>query len=115
MRTVRESEYLCVLCLDEPGVGNACHKYEIVLTENRNQVAGVVNFQDGPIQESGVNGVQNEDLLAVVIDRLQGFQSGNFACRENAIALMKIQEALMRLEKRTVDRKGRGVEGKGIA
>ena len=30
-------------------------------------------FQNGPIKENGVNGCQNEDLIAVVIDRLQQF------------------------------------------
>lgn len=114
METVRESEYTNVLVLDEPGAGNACHNYEIVLAENRNEVACEINFQNGPIQEKGINGVQNEDLLAVCIHRLQGFQSGDFSCRENAIALTKIQEALMWLEKRTADRKTRGVEGKSI-
>jgi len=114
VNVVRETEYTKVMVLDEPGQGNACHKYEIVLSENRNIIACEVNFQNGAIQEHGVNGVQNEDLLAVVIHRLQGFQSGKFSCRENAIALTKIQEALMWLEKRTSDRKSRGVEGKNV-
>jgi hypothetical protein len=114
MRRIRNAEYTNVIVLDEAGQGNANHKYEVVLTENRNVVACAVNFQNGPIQENGVNGVQNEDLLAIVIHRLQGFQSGNFACRENAIALTKIQEALMWLEKRTADRKARGIEGKNV-
>jgi hypothetical protein len=70
-----------------------------------------VRFQDGPIQETGVNGISNEALLAIVEDRLAGFQSGQYACRENAIALTKIQEAMMWLHKRTRDRAARGVEG----
>jgi len=114
MRTVRTAEYLNVLCLDEPGAGNACHKYEIVLAENRNQIAGVVNFQNGPIQESGVNGIQNEDLLAIVIDRLQGFQSGQYACERNEKALTSCLDALKNLEERTAERKARNVEGKNI-
>jgi len=75
---------------------------------------GFVEFQKGPIGESGVNGCQNEDLLAIVIDRLQYFQNGHYACRENALALTKIQEALHWLEARTKDRVGRGVEGTNI-
>lgn len=70
-----------------------------------------INFQNGPIKESGVNGISNESLLAIVEDRLLGFQSGQFACRENAIALTKLQEAMMWLQKRTRDRVARGVEG----
>lgn len=63
------------------------------------------------IAEAGVNGISNEALLAIVEDRLLGFQSGEYACRENAVALTKIQEAMMWLQKRTRDRAARGVEG----
>jgi hypothetical protein len=37
-----------------------------------------------------------------------------FSCRENAIALTKIQEAMMWLQKRTRDRVARGVEGRNV-
>jgi len=37
-------------------------------------------FQNGPIGEVGVNGVTNEALLAIVADRLRGFQGGPTAC-----------------------------------
>lgn len=70
-----------------------------------------ISFQDGPIKESGVNGIMNEDLIAIVIDRMQGFQSGDYKCRENAIAITKLEEALLWLRKRTTDRERRGVEG----
>jgi hypothetical protein len=70
-----------------------------------------VCFQEGPIALAGVNGISNEALLAIVEDRLAGFQSGEYACRENALALTKIQEAMMWLQKRTRDRAARGVEG----
>ena len=66
------------------------------------------------IKENGVNGCHNEDLIAVVIDRLQGFQAGEFSCRENAIAITKLEEALLWLNKRTQDRIRRGVEGTNI-
>jgi hypothetical protein len=70
-----------------------------------------IGFQNGPIKEFGVNGCQNEDLIAIVIDRLRCFQKGQFSCRENAIALTKLEEALLWLDKRTADRKARNVEG----
>lgn len=93
---------------DKPGDGGANHEYSISHPD-----FGEVNisFQNGPIPENGVNGVTHEVLLAILIDRLQGFQSGPFACRENAIALTKIQEAQLWLQKRTRDRMDRGVEG----
>lgn len=56
-------------------------------------------------------GVTNEALLAIVAHRLQCFQKSKFACRENALALTKIEEALHWLESRTLDRTSRGVEG----
>jgi hypothetical protein len=37
--------------------------------------------------------------------------AGPYACRENAIALTHIEEALMWLQRRTVARIKRGVEG----
>lgn len=97
----------------EPGQGGAPEQYRIALTQ-----AGSLNplvflqFQSGPIKiPANFNGLTNEALLAVLIDRMQGFQSGPFACRENAIALTKMEEALMWLQKRTRDRMTRGVEG----
>lgn len=108
------NEVLRIEVLDEPGQGNACHVYRIAVpngTEIASPVCVDIEFQNGPIQESGVNGISGEALLAIVEDRLQGFQSGKYACRENAIALTKIQEAMMWLLKRTRDRVARGVEG----
>lgn len=115
MKVIRETEYTQVSVWDEPGAGNACHEYQVKgkqYVDLNPDMCQNINFQNGPIQENGVNGVQNEDLLAIVIHRLQGFQSGNYYSRYNAIALTKIEEALMWLEKRTADRKARGVEGK---
>ena len=70
-----------------------------------------IDFQLGPVTEHGVNGVMNEDLLAIVITRLQHFQNSEFSCRENEMALTKLEEALMWLNKRRDERKQRGVLG----
>jgi hypothetical protein len=70
-----------------------------------------INFQNGPINENGMNGVTQEVLLAIVADRLRSFQAGKYACRENAIALTKIEEAQHWLQSRTRARMSRGVEG----
>ncbi len=108
---------LLVVALDESGFGNACHQYQIRRFARNGgdetddiELCGV-RFQNGPVNETGVNGISNEALLAIVADRLIGFQAGQYACRENAIALTKIQEAIMWLNKRTSDRLNRGVEG----
>lgn len=69
-----------------------------------------VEFQHGAVKENGVNGVTSEALLAILIHRTDVLNK-RFPCRENAIAITKMQEALMWFEKRTADRKARGVEG----
>lgn len=108
------NEVLRIAVLDEPGQGNANHLYEIGWGSGPDDLSPtnptVISFQNGPISESGVNGISGEALLAIVEDRLLGFQSGQYACRENAIALTKLQEAMMWLQKRTRDRVARGVE-----
>jgi len=100
MRTISNSnENVCISVGDEPGEGGACHEYYLspVITSVDETAGrfGNIQFQNGPVQENGVNGCHQEDLLAIVIDRLEHFQSGDFACRENALALTKIQEGLL--------------------
>lgn len=73
-----------------------------------------IHFQEGPIKECGVNGVCNEDLIAMVICRLEHFQKSPYSCRENALAITKLEEALLWLRKRTMGREKRGVEGTHI-
>lgn len=103
------NEAIAIQVVDEPGQGNANHIYEIYVGKTGRTVR--VEFQNGPIAERGVNGISQEALLAIVEDRLVGFQDGQYACRENAIALTKVQEAMQWLQKRTRDRMARGVEG----
>lgn len=104
------NDELDITVVDEPGHGGACHCY---LIGNRKGLAHCINFQDGPIAEEGVgiNGVSNEALLAVVRDRLEGFQSGDYACGTNALALTSVISAMEALKARTVERIERGVEG----
>lgn len=97
---------------------NAPHTFEVVrkLDENtefnpKTDLLAEIHFQEGPIKECGVNGVNNEDLLVMVIRRLEAFQSSEFKCRENACAITKIEEALLWLRKRTMGRENRGVVG----
>lgn len=105
------NDIINVFSTDLPGNGGAHHQYTVELP------AGEFNlqFQDGPIQEVGVNGITNEALLAIVEDRLRCFQSGAYPSRENAIALTHIQDALHWLHHRTRERMARGVEGKSAA
>ncbi|AYJ75222.1 hypothetical protein BSP36_135 [Bacillus phage BSP36] len=92
---------------------NAPHHFVVVPAKEEGFVTALaeIDFQSGPIKENGVNGVMNEDLLAIVITRLQHFQNSEFSCRENEMALTKLEEALMWLNKRRDERKQRGVLG----
>lgn len=102
------NEALKIDVLDEPGAGGACRIYMISANPD---LSCLVEFQNGPISEVGITGVSNEALLAIVEDRLVGFQSGEFACRDNDAALYHVQAAMMWLQKRTRERMARGVEG----
>lgn len=93
---------------------NCHHEYSIEATGSTGAIFADIKFQKGPIKECGINGCHNEDLIAIVIDRLQCFQESEFKCRENAIAITKLEEALMWLRKRTDDRAKRGVEGTSL-
>ncbi len=77
-----------------------------------------ISWQDGPLAVSGErekpNGAFVEDVVAAAIDRMQYYQraaDGKFACRENALAITKLEEALHWMNHRTADRMERGVEG----
>ncbi|OLS15985.1 MAG: ABC transporter ATPase [Promethearchaeota archaeon CR_4] len=58
-------------------------------------------------------GTTLEQMLIVSIARLNDLDK-RFPCRENALAITKMEEALMWLNKRTENRISRGVEGKHI-
>lgn len=77
-----------------------------------------INWQDGPLGREGERvlpkGAFVETVISAAKQRLEFYQvasKGKFACRENAIAITKLEEALMWLEKRTKDREQRKVEG----
>lgn len=114
-----------VFAIDEPGPGGAHHLYQ-VCRRNTGRISEddgtfrtrpenmllTVQMQCGARKEPGsIHGVIDADLLEIVRDRLQDFQSGPFACRENACALTHIEEALMWMNRRVEDRMTRGVLG----
>lgn len=110
------NEAIRIGVLDDPGSGGANHHCLVQPIRKVGEMecpANEVNivFQDGPIQEVGVNGVSQEALMAVVIDRLRSFQAGPLPSRETAMALTHAEESLMWMQKRTRDRMARGVEG----
>ncbi len=99
-----------IIVTDAPGSGGANHHYSVAAGESDGGCD--ILFQNGPVAENGVNGITQEVLLAVVMDRLRSFQAGPFACKANACALTHIEEAMHWLQQRTIERMRRGVEGK---
>lgn len=86
----------------DPNAGNASHTYEAIIYDDDigNPAAigrhvATIQYQHGPRHEEGSTpGITDEALLAIVLDRYRGFQSGPFACRENAIVITKLEEAM---------------------
>ena len=109
LSTIQKRENLNeVYAIDNPGAGNASHTYSI----RTDKKPVVINFQNGPRKDpTSISGILDTDLLEIVRDRLKGFQSGDYACRENACALTHIEEALMWMNRRVEDRIERQVLG----
>ncbi len=102
---------LTITVQDEPGQGGANHEYTIEWDTHGGADSVLIQFQNGPIREAGVNGVTHEALLAILIDRMEGFQQGKFACVSNELALNWLRLAQDALLNRTRERAARGVEG----
>jgi hypothetical protein len=67
-------------------------------------------IQSGPIKEFGVNGCQIDDVIRWAKEKIEGFNAA-FPCRENALIVTKLDEALLWSLKRKLDREARNVEG----
>ena len=52
-----------------------------------------------------------ETVIAAALQRLEFYQSGKFTCRENALAITKLEEALHWCHARTQRRESQQVEG----
>lgn len=120
---------LLVQAIDAAGVGGASHLYEIAVMESAPvddraasegvtarrvpKLSVVLPFQKGAVNEVGIgtNGITHEALLAILMDRLDGFQSGPYSCPENQRARDHLHQALGWLHERTKARESRCVEG----
>ena len=88
---------------------NAPHRF--VVSDDYDKIVGIVEFQRGPKKESGVNGVTEQDLLAMVLTRLNAFQGSVYCCAQNSITIKAIETAMLALRDRTERRKLAGIEG----
>ena len=109
-------ECIDVLTADKRASDNAHHAYIISarafeMPKDAEPVVSVyLQFQNGGLNV-GANGITDQALIAVILDRLRSFNDGQFRCRENSIIITKLEEALLWMEKRGNDRARRGVEG----
>lgn len=87
---------------------------EYTLANFKSEGGQVVQFYEMSTDGSYKEGTTLEEMLRVSIERLSDLNA-KFSCRENSLALTKMQEALMWLNARTADRVARGVEGKHLA
>lgn len=93
------------------------HRYEVSNFEQPEATGQTIQFiEKMPISEGSsqlktvCDGTTNEEVMRVIIDRMQSLQA-KFPCKENAVALTHFETGLLWLEKRTAERKARGVEG----
>ena len=101
------------------------HRYELENFENKEAKGQEIQFIEKEVStlknESDTtfaatqlvtinDGTTNEEVIEVLIDRLK-YLTAKLPSRETSIAITKLEEALMWLNKRTVDRVKRNVEG----
>lgn len=111
-RAAEADKQITINVLGQPNAAGAFHDYRIdVDGGDRHVPSTAIHFQEGPIQEAGVNGITIESLLAICAHRLQCFQEGAFPSDENEHALHHVHAALKKLHQRTLDRRIRAVEG----
>ena len=74
-----------------------------------------ITWQDGPlgrgVDRKEPNGAFVETVIEAALQRIQFYQQSPYSCRENAIAITKLEEALHWLNHRTAQREKRQVEG----
>lgn len=74
---------------------NAPHHFRVYTNDGEpaSRLVGKVDFQEGPIKEAGVNGVCNEDLIAMVICRLEEFNNSDFRCQQNSMRYHQVRRS----------------------
>lgn len=101
----------------DPDAGNASHAYKGALDVGGGYKRSVLNihFQHGPRDVDGSTaGVADVAVLQVLIDRQEGFQAGEFACRENQQVLDALLTAKAHMVMRANTRSVQRVLGKNV-
>lgn len=94
-----------------PNKGGGRHHYFVRCEDERGVYETRIDFQHGALTTIGFNGLFSVAHLAILIDHLKSFQEGEFATREGAVAITKLEEAMHWLCARADERQSRGVLG----
>lgn len=75
-----------------------------------------ITWQNGPLANADgtrkePNGAFVEEVIQIAIDRIEFYNDSKFRCRENSLAITKLEEALHWLNSRTARREKQGIEG----
>jgi hypothetical protein len=113
--TTLNRECVTVRAVDAKDSDGAHHLYQIDVRDPQVKTHSVYRtmlmFQKGGLQDVGPNGLTDQALLAIVLDRIRGFQSGPFQSPFNEGIIEKLQGTLDSFKARADERASRGVEG----
>lgn len=75
-----------------------------------------ISWQKGPLRNddgtvNAPNGAFVEDVIRAALQRIEFYNESPFRCRENSLAITKLEEALHWLNARTERRTEQGTEG----
>lgn len=90
--------------------------------ENGNPTGGsvqsvglAIDWQNGPLgrgaEKKAPTGAFTEDVILAAIQRVRFYQDGPFRCRENALVITHLEEALHWCQARHDEREARQVQG----
>ena len=86
------------------------HKYSLRNFQDGREAQTIQFIEKDAAMNTINDGTTNEEVLAMLLNRLR-FLNAKMPCRENSIAITKMEEALLWLNERTAERTRRGVEG----
>lgn len=105
IKTIHVDEDIEVMSMDRPGPGGLCHQYEFYAAQEDGigRAVGSIHFQEGRVSEVGVNGVQHEALMSIIIDRLRTLYANRKATSKEKCALMYLLKAREVMTTETAD------------
>lgn len=136
-RILHSDEYTELVATDEQDESGASHNYQVRTIPPKpkrkrrtkkeieegedsaeeeatpeSQVLSETRFQKGGRKENPLNGMTDEDAARILIDRMEGFENGQFPSKYTTMAKAYFEKGLQWLTDRKKEREARGVEGK---